>query len=88
MFLRVTKQKGADGAIIANYQLAESYWDKKKKAPRTRIIHNFRCVEDERVVDNLKPLARDILRKTSPEEIVAENADWHVLDAWPPSLPT
>lgn len=83
MFLRVTKQKGADGNIIANYQLAESYWDKKKKAPRTRIIHNFGRVEDERVVDKLKRLARDILRKTSPEEIVAENAGWRVIDAWP-----
>lgn len=83
MFLRVTKQKAADGSTIAHYQLAESYWDKKKKTSRTKIIHNFGRVDDDAVVDKLNRLARDIIRKTSPEEIVAGGAGWRIVDAWP-----
>lgn len=83
MFLRVTKQKRKDGSIIAHYQVVESVWDKQAKKPRTRIIHNFGRVDDPAVVEKLRKLAKSILRRCSPEEIVADGPGWRLVDAWP-----
>jgi len=82
MFLRVSKQKRADGSIIAHYQLAESLWSKSKKRSVTRIVYSFGRVDDPRVVERLRKLARNILRRCSPEEIVADEPSWQVLDAY------
>ena len=83
MFLRESRQKLADGTTISHYQLAESVWDKTKKRARTRIVYNFGRTDDPRVVERLKQLARSILRRCSPEEIVADDPGWKVIDAWP-----
>lgn len=83
MYLRVSKQKRADGTEIAHLQFAESVWDPEKKRSRVRIIHNFGRAEDRDVVERLRRLARSILRRTSPEEIVAEQPSWKLINAWP-----
>lgn len=83
MFLRESKQKLANGRVISHFQLAESVWDKTKKRSRTRIVYSFGKAEDPQVVERLKKLARGILRRCSPEEIVAEDPRWKVIDAWP-----
>jgi len=83
MYLRSTSQRRVDGTVISHYQFAESIWDPVKKRSSARIVHNFGRADDPAVVERLRRLARSILRRCSPEEIVAELPDWRVVDAWP-----
>ena len=83
MFLRESKQKLVNGNVICHYQLAESVWDKKKKRSRTDIIYNFGRTEDPKVSERLRRLAKSILRRCSPELLVAENPDLKIINAWP-----
>lgn len=83
MYLRVSRQKRADGSVISHYQLAESVWDKEKKRSRTEIVYGFGRADEPGIEDRLRKLARSILRRCSPEEIAAEASDWRVVDAWP-----
>ena len=82
MYLRISKQKRADGSQIAHLQFAESVWDPEKKRSRVRIVHNLGRAEDPDVIERLRRLARSILRRTSPEEIVADEPSWKLIDAW------
>jgi transposase len=83
MFLRESRQKLADGSLVTHYQLAASVWDKTKKRSKTTIIYNFGRAEDPLVVERLRKLARSILARCSPDEIVADDPNWQVIDAWP-----
>jgi hypothetical protein len=83
MFLRVSRQRLKSGKVIENYQLAESVWERKTKRARTRIVYNFGRVDDPTVVERLRKLARSILRRCAPDEIVDELPGWRVVDAWP-----
>lgn len=69
--------------MLAHLQLAESVWDREKGRSRTRIVYSFGRADDPQVVARLRRLARSILRRCSPEEIVAEDPSWRVEDAWP-----
>jgi hypothetical protein len=82
MFLRVSKQRLKNGDLIEHYQLAESVWERQKKRARTSIVYNFGRVDDPAVVERLGKLARSVLRRASPDEIVAELPGWRVVDAW------
>jgi len=83
MYLRQTRQKRADGTVITHLQLAESVWNPQKRRSDTRIVHNCGRAEDPKVVERLRQLAKSILRRCSPEEIVADNPSWKAVDAWP-----
>lgn len=83
MFLRESRQKRVDGSVIASFQLAESVWNKRKKSSTTNIVYNFGRADDPDVIDKLRRLARSILRRCSPDEIVAADPSWRVKDAWP-----
>jgi hypothetical protein len=83
MYLRQTRQKRADGSYLTHLQLAESDWDPVKRQTKIRIVHNCGRAEDPAVAERLRRLARSILRRCSPEEIVTDNPDWQVVDAWP-----
>lgn len=83
MFLRVSKQRLRNGAVLEHYQLAESVWDRQKKRSRTSVLYSFGRVDDPAVVERLRKLAHSILRRCSPEEIVAEMPGWRLVDAWP-----
>lgn len=83
MFLRVSRQKLKDGTTVEHFQLAESVWDRQAKRSRTNIVYNFGRVDDPSVVERLRKLARSILQRVAPEEIVAELPGWRVVDAWP-----
>jgi hypothetical protein len=83
MFLRVSKQRLGNGSLLEHFQLAESVWDRQKKRSRTHVLYNFGRVDDPAVVERLRKLAHSILRRCSPEEIVAEMPDWRLVDAWP-----
>lgn len=82
MYLRESKQTRVDGSIITHLQLAESVWNPDKRRSETRIIYNCGRAEDAGVVDRLRGLAKSILRRCSPEEIVAADPTWRLVDAW------
>jgi hypothetical protein len=83
MFLRESKQKRAGGEMISHLQLAESVWNKATQRADTQIVYNFGRAEDPAVRERLRALARSILRRVAPEEILAARPDWKLLDAWP-----
>ena len=83
MYLRLSRQKRADGSILAHLQIAENVWDPEKKRSQARIIYNCGRADDTAVTERLKRLAHSILRRCSPEDIVASQSNWRLLDAWP-----
>ena len=83
MYLRETRQKRADGSVITHLQLAESVWNPDKGRSETRILYNCGRAEDPEVTERLRRLARSILRRASPDEVVAEHPGWRVVNAWP-----
>ncbi len=83
MYLRVSRQKLKDGSLIEHYQLAESVWERQKKRSRTNIVYSFGRIDDPDTASRLRKLARNILRKVAPEEIVAQMPGWRAVDAWP-----
>jgi transposase len=83
MFLRVSTQRRVDGSVIKHLQIAESSWNRAKKRADTRIIHNCGRSDDPEAVERLRRLARSIIRRCSPEEIVADDPAFRLLDAWP-----
>ena len=83
MYLRETHQKRADGTVLTHLQLAESVWNPQKKRSEIRIVYNCGRADDPDVAARLRRLARSILRRCSPEEIVAQEPDWRLVDAWP-----
>ena len=83
MYLRESKQKRADGSVVTYLQLAENVWNAEKRRSETRILCNCGRADDTAVTERLRRLAKSILRRCSPEEIVAEEGTWRVVCAWP-----
>src|ERR671914_2278343 len=83
MYLRETRQKRADGSFVTHLQLAESVWNPHKKRSEVRIVHNCGRAEDPKTAERLLQLARSILKKCDPEEIVQHSSQWRLVDAWP-----
>ena len=83
MYLRETRQKRADGSLVTHLQLAESVWNPGKKRSEVRIIYNCGRADDPQSAERLRQLARSILKRCAPEEIVEQAPQWRLLDAWP-----
>ena len=83
MYLRLSRQKRADGSTLAHLQIAVNVWDPVKKRSQARIVYNCGRADDAAVTERLKRLAHSILRRCSPEDIVASQPNWRLLDAWP-----
>jgi hypothetical protein len=83
MFLRESRQKRADGSVLTNLQFAESTWNAQKRRSETKIVYNWGRSDDPAVAERLRRLARGILRRYAPEEIIREAPTWTLLDAWP-----
>ncbi len=83
MYLRGTRQKRADGSFVTHLQLAESVWNPQKKRSEVRIVHNCGRAEAPHTAERLRHLARSILKKCAPEEIVQHAEAWRLIDAWP-----
>ena len=83
MYLRVSRQKRADGREVAHLQFAESTWDPIKKRSRVRIIYTFGRAEDPAVIERLRRLATSILKRCAPEAIAAGDGQWRLIHAWP-----
>ena len=82
MYLRESRQKRADGSVLTHLQLAENVWDAEKGRAQVRIIYNCGRADEPETSERLRRLARSILRRCAPEEIIAENPSWQLLDAW------
>ncbi len=83
MYLRESKQRRADGSVVTYLQLAENLWDSEKRRSQANIVWNCGRADDPEVVERLRRLAKSILRRASPEQIVADGADWKLVCAWP-----
>lgn len=83
MYLRESRQKRVDGSVLTHLQLAENVWDPDKQRAQVKILYNCGRADDTASTERLRRLARSILRRCAPEEIVAENPAWQLLSAWP-----
>src|ERR671925_1610086 len=83
MYVRETRQKRADGSLVTHLQLVESVWNPHKKRSEVRIIHNCGRAEDPKTAERLRHLARSILKRCDPQEIVQHSTQWRLVDAWP-----
>jgi hypothetical protein len=83
MYLRESKQRRADGSVVTYLQLAENVWDAAKGRSQASIVHNGGRADAPEVVERLRRLAKSILRRCSPEEIVGAGGDGHLICAWP-----
>ena len=83
MYLRESKQKRADGKVVTYLQIAENAWNPEKGRSQARIIYNCGRGDDPAAVEKLRRLARSILRRCSPEEIIADGPEWSLVCAWP-----
>ncbi len=83
MYLRESRQKRADGSLLTHLQLAENVWDPEQRRARVQIVYNCGRADDPASTERLRRLARSIMRRCAPEEIVAANPDWQVVEAWP-----
>ena len=83
MYLRESKQKRANGKVVTYLQIAENVWNPEKCRSQARIIYNCGRGDDPVAVERLRRLARSILRRCSPEEIVAAGPEWSLVCAWP-----
>ncbi len=82
MYLRESRQKRADGSVLTHLQLAENIWDAEKGRAQVRILYNCGRADEPETSERLRRLAHSILRRCAPEEIIAENPSWQLLDAW------
>ena len=83
MYLRQSTQKRADGSTLRHLQIAENVWDPDKKRSRVRILYNCGRADDPKATERLRRLARSILKRCSPEELIAADSTLTVADAWP-----
>ena len=67
----MSNQTRADGSVLSHLQIAENVWDPVKKRSRVRIHHNCGRSDDPNAAERLRRLARSILKRCSPEELVA-----------------
>ena len=83
MYLRETHQKRADGSVVTHLQLAESLWNPHNRRSEVRIVYNCGRAEDPQTAERLRKLARSILKRCAPEEIVEQAPQWRLLNTWP-----
>ena len=83
MYLRESKQRRVDGSVVTYLQLAENVWNPDKGRSQARIVYNCGRADDPEAIERLRRLARSILRRCSPEEIVAAGGEWQLICAWP-----
>lgn len=82
MYLRESRQKRTDGSVLTHLQLAENLWDPERRRAQDKIIYNCGRADDEATTERLRRLARSILRRCAPEEILAENPAWRLLQSF------
>ena len=82
MYLRRATQKRKDGSTLTHLQIAENSWDPQRQRSKVKILLNCGREDNEEVTERLHRLARSILRRCAPEQIVQENPEWKFINAW------
>ena len=82
MYLRRATQKRKDGSTLTHLQIAENSWDPQRQRSKVKILLNCGREENAEVTERLHRLARSILRRCAPEQIVQENPEWKFINAW------
>jgi transposase len=83
MYLRETRQKRADGSLVTHLQLAESVWNPRTKRSEVRIVYNCGRADDAQTAERLRQLARSILKRCAPEDLIEQAPQWRLINAWP-----
>src|SRR5438128_10898195 len=83
MYLRETRQKRADGSLVTHLQLAESVWNPRTKRSEVRIVYNCGRADDAQTAERLRQLARSILKRSAPGDILAQPPHSRFIYAWP-----
>jgi hypothetical protein len=83
MYWRETHQKRADGSVVTQLQLAESVWNPQQQRSEVRMVSHCGRAEAPQTAERLRQLARSLLKKCAPHEIVAQAPQWRVLETWP-----
>lgn len=83
MFVRESRHKRASGQTVVYLQLVENRWNSKTGKPETRVLYNFGRADDEAVREKLSKLARGIMRRIEPDQLVAKESEWKLVDSWP-----
>ena len=81
MCLRESKQRRTDGSVVTYLQLAENVWDASKRRSQASVVHSRGRGDDPEVVEHLRRLAKSILRRCSPEEMVGAGGNWRLICA-------
>ncbi len=68
--------------MLTHLQLAENLWDPERKRAQVKIIYSCGRAGDEETTERLRRLARSILHRCAPEEIVADNPAWQLVQAF------
>ena len=82
MYLRITRRRNKDDSVVEYYQLAENVWDRDKGCAVAHVIYNFGRA-DQLDREELRRLAKSILRLFSPEEAITADPELRLLDSWP-----
>src|SRR5262249_59350568 len=80
---RKRQKNTADGSVVTQLQLAESLWNPHNRRSEVRIVYNCGRAEDPQTAERLRKLARSILKRCAPEEIVEQAPQWRLLNTWP-----
>ena len=83
IFIRENRQRRSDGTEVVYLQVVESARVPGKTNPTARVVYNFGRLTDEAVAKRLRELARSILRRVSPEEMVGDRPGCRVVGSWP-----
>jgi hypothetical protein len=81
--VRATHQQRADGSVVTHLHLAERVWHPQKKRSEVRMVSNGGRTEAPQTAERVRQLARSLLKKCAPPEIVEQDPQWRVLDTWP-----
>jgi hypothetical protein len=81
--LRETRQKRANGSLVTHLQRAERVGNPRKKRSEVRILYHGGRADEPHSAERLRQLARRILKRCAPEEMVEQAPPWRVRDAWP-----
>jgi len=80
---RATHHKRADGSLLTHLQVAARVWNPPKQRSAVRLVSKGGRADAPQSAERLRPLARSILTRWAPEEMVAQAPPWRLVDAWP-----
>ena len=81
--LRATHQQRAEGSVVTPLQVAESVWHPHNRRSAGRIVSHGARAEAPQTAERLRKLARRILPRCAPAEMVAQAPPGRLRHPWP-----